>query len=54
MYSTNMKLFLIKFTYAFLSFVVIIFLASCSILDYERVKIKASIVKIMLKKINAH
>ena len=30
-----MKLFLIKFTYTFLSFVVIIFLTSCSILDYE-------------------
>ena len=30
-----MKLFLIKFTYAFLSCVVIIFLASCSILDFE-------------------
>jgi len=30
-----MKLSLIKFTYTFLSFVVIIFLASCSILDYE-------------------
>ena len=30
-----MKLFLIKFTYAFLSCVVIIFLASCSILDYQ-------------------
>ena len=34
-YSTNMKLFLIKFTYALLSCVVIIFLTSCSILDYE-------------------
>ena len=34
-YITNMKLFLIKFTYAFLSFVLVIFLASCSILDYE-------------------
>ena len=30
-----MKLFLIKFTYTFLSFVVIILLASCTILDYE-------------------
>ena len=30
-----MKLFLIKFIYAFLSFVVIIFLASCSILGLE-------------------
>ena len=30
-----MKLFFIKFTYAFLSCVVIIFLASCSILDYK-------------------
>ena len=30
-----MKLFLIKFTYAFLSCIVIIFLASCSILDFE-------------------
>ena len=30
-----MKLFLIKLTYAFLSCVVIIFVASCSILDYE-------------------
>ena len=30
-----MKLFLIKCTYAFLSCVVIIFLASCSILDYK-------------------
>ncbi len=30
-----MKLFLIKFTYAFLSCIVIIFLASCSILEYE-------------------
>ena len=30
-----MKLSLMKFTYTFLSFVVIIFLASCSILDYE-------------------
>ena len=30
-----MKLFLIKFTYTFLSCAVIIFLASCSILDYE-------------------
>ena len=35
MYSTNMKLFLIKFIYTFLSCVVIICLASCSILDYE-------------------
>ena len=35
MYSTNMKLFLIKLTYAFLSCVLIIFVASCSILDYE-------------------
>ena len=30
-----MKLSLIKFTYAFLSFIVIIFLGSCSILDYK-------------------
>ena len=30
-----MKLFLIKLTYAFLSCAVIIFVASCSILDYE-------------------
>ena len=30
-----MKLFLIKLTYVFLSCVVIIFVASCSILDYE-------------------
>ena len=30
-----MKLFLIKLTYAFLSCVLIIFVASCSILDYE-------------------
>ena len=30
-----MKLSLIKFTYAFSYFVVIIFLTSCSILDYE-------------------
>ena len=30
-----MKLFLIKFIYAFLSFVVVIFLASCSILGLE-------------------
>ena len=30
-----MKLFLIKFTYTFLSFVLVVFLASCSILDYE-------------------
>ena len=30
-----MKLFLIKFIYTFLSFVLIIFLASCSILGYE-------------------
>ena len=36
MYSTNMKLFLIKLTYVFLSCVVIIFVASCSILDYEK------------------
>ena len=42
MYITNMKLFLIKFTYAFLSFVVIIFLASCSILDYEEGKNKSN------------
>ena len=35
MYITNMKLFLIKLTYVFLSCVVIIFVASCSILDYE-------------------
>ena len=34
-YSTNMKLFLIKSIYTFLSFVVIIFFTSCSILDYE-------------------
>ena len=34
--STNMKLFLIKFTYSFLSCIVIIFLASCSILDYNQ------------------
>ena len=33
-----MKLLLIKLTYAFLSFAVIIFLASCSILDYEEGK----------------
>ena len=33
-----MKLLLIKLTYAFLFFVVIIFLASCSILDYEEGK----------------
>ena len=33
-----MKFLLIKFTYTFLSFVIIIFLASCSILDYEEVK----------------
>ena len=33
-----MKLFLIKFTYAFLSFVIIIFLSSCAILDYEEEK----------------
>ena len=33
-----MKLSLIKFTYAFLSFVIIIFLGSCSILDYEEDK----------------
>ena len=33
-----MKLFLIKFTYVFSSFFVIIFLASCSILDYEEDK----------------
>ena len=33
-----MKLFLIKFTYAYLSFIVISFLASCSILDYEESK----------------
>ena len=33
-----MKLFLIKFTYAFLSLVVITFLASCSILGYEESK----------------
>ena len=31
-----MKLFLIKFTYSFLSCVVITFLASCSILDYNK------------------
>ena len=31
-----MKLFLIKLTYAFLSCVVVIFLASCSILDYNK------------------
>tara|TARA_Y100000589_G_scaffold280258_1_gene276571 strand:+ start:385 stop:894 length:510 start_codon:yes stop_codon:yes gene_type:complete len=31
-----MKLFLIKLTYAFLSCVVIIFVVSCSILDYEK------------------
>ena len=36
-----MKLFLIKFTYAFLSCVVIIFLASCSILDYKEVQNKS-------------
>ena len=35
MYITNMKLFLTKLTYTFLSCVVIIFVASCSILDYE-------------------
>ena len=40
-YSTNMKLFLIKFTYAFVSCVLIIFLASCSILDYEEVQNKS-------------
>ena len=33
-----MKLLLIKLTYAFLSFFVIIFLTSCSILDYEEGK----------------
>ena len=33
-----MNLSLIKFTYPFLSFVIIIFLASCSILDYEEDK----------------
>ena len=33
-----MKLSLIKFIYAFLSFVIIIFLSSCSILDYEEDK----------------
>ena len=33
-----MKLFLIKFTYAFLPFVIVIFLASCAILDYEEEK----------------
>ena len=31
-----MKLYLIKFTYTFLSFVVLIFLTSCSVLDYEK------------------
>ncbi len=31
-----MKLFLIKFTYAFLSCVIITFLASCSVLDYKQ------------------
>ena len=36
MYITNIKLFLIKLTYVFLSCVVIIFVASCSILDYEK------------------
>ncbi len=35
LYSTNMKLFLIKLTYAFLSCFIIISLVSCSILDYE-------------------
>ena len=36
-----MKLSLIKFTYTFLSFVVIIFLASCSILGYEESETKS-------------
>ena len=36
-----MKLFLIKLTYAFLSCIVIIFVASCSILDYEEVQNKS-------------
>ena len=31
----NMKLYLLKFTYTFLSLVIIILLASCAILDYE-------------------
>ena len=35
MYITNMKLFLIKLTYVFLSCIVIIFVVSCSTLDYE-------------------
>jgi hypothetical protein len=33
-----MKLSLIKFSYAFLTFVAVIFLTSCSILDYEQGK----------------
>ena len=36
--STNMKLLLFKFIYVLLSSIVIIFLASCSILDYEEDK----------------
>ena len=38
MYNTNMKLFLIKFIYAFLSFVIITFLSSCAILDFKEEK----------------
>ena len=54
MYSTNMKLFLIKFTYAFLSFFLIIFLASCSILDYEEGQNNSKYSQNNVKKINAH
>ena len=50
MYITNMKLFLIKFIYAFLSFVVIIFLASCSILDYEEGKNNSKVSQNNVKK----
>ena len=50
MYSTNMKLFLIKFTYALLSCVVIIFLTSCSILDYEESQNKSKYSQSNVKK----
>ena len=45
-----MKLFLIKLTYVFLSCVVIIFVASCSILDYEESQNKSKYSKNNVKK----
>ena len=45
-----MKLYLLKFTYAFLSLVIITLLASCSTLDYEEGKNESTFSQNNIKK----